>query len=115
MSNEQMNQAARAQDLAHGGLGGLGSGQSTQAQPQNMRAEAGEGLVQSERYHSQVGRLRSILTQAGLRDSDPEKLTDGAEPSPSDLSWTVKQTHNNIRSANNQLEELINLIESQLL
>ncbi len=92
------------------------SGQAAQPSVQNLRGEASEALVQTERFTSQVSRLTDIIVQIGLREQ-LEKVPHSDEQAcnPNDLNWTIRTTASTIRVANDQLEELLNTMESELL
>ncbi len=114
MSNNQMQDQMDAQRQASGMGGLLGAGAQA-ATKSSLRGEAGEALIQSDRYASQVLRLEALLCQMGLREERESKPSAEAACNPNDLNWTVRATADTIRAANNQLEDLLNTMESELL
>ena len=54
----------------------VGSMAASAATPrQNLRAEAGEAQIQSDRFASQVLRLEGMLAQMGLREASEQKVS----------------------------------------
>ncbi len=113
MNNDQLQNQMDAQRQATGmGLLGQAGQASTKS---NLRGEAGEALIQSERYASQVIRLKGMMCQMGIKEEEEQKASAEAACNPNDLNWTVRTTADTMRAANNQLEDLLNTLESELL
>ena len=114
MSNLQ-EQACQAQASGLAGLAGLGA-QAATAAPNTVRSNAGELQIQGDRCACLVIRLRQILDNAGITQMDDRKeMAQDSNPCPNDLHSTLEIAQNTVRSANNQLEDLLNTMESTLL